>query len=179
MDIQVHARTRQIKKLSLKLFKILTLFRYLLYMGWPAIIFVAIFLDEGTLKIGESELLIEQVGQWMKFLVLTLFAFGLYLAIRITNNFRQLMSHFMQGDVFSKEAINNVRAGLLSGVMFFMLAIVHHLFGWGVAMANDSPIHISLGMDFLISLIFFGLMYTLLWALEIGRDLNEESEMTV
>jgi hypothetical protein len=27
--------------------------------------------------------------------------------------------------------------------------------------------------------LFFGLMYVLLWALEIGSDLNEESELTI
>lgn len=179
MDIQKHSRTEQIKKLSRKLFTFLTLFKYLLYMCWPLMIFIAFFFDKGTLKLGDVVFNIEEMVIWFKELVLLLYAIALYMAIRLTNSFRQIMKHFMAGHIFTKKAVLSVRSGLHAGLMFFIMIIVQKASGLALAMINNMPSYIELEIDFFIAISFFGLMYILLWALEIGCDLNEESEMTI
>lgn len=179
MDIQKHSRTEQIKKLSRKLFSFLTLFKYLLYLCWPFMVFLAFFFDEGTLKLGDYIFDIVQMGIWFKAFVLVLYAIGLYLAIRLTNSFRLLMKHFMSGRIFTHQAILSMRTALNTGLMFFIMMIVQKTCGLVLAIMNNMFFYIELEIDFLIAISFFGLMYILLWALEIGCDLNEESEMTI
>jgi len=50
---------------------------------------------------------------------------------------------------------------------------------WFYITTKSSPVDIPVNLDFIAALMFFGLMYVLLWALEIGCDLNEESELTI
>lgn len=50
---------------------------------------------------------------------------------------------------------------------------------WFYSATKSSPIMVPVNLDFIGALMFFGLMYVLLWALEIGCDLNEESELTI
>lgn len=179
MDIQAHERTAQIKRVSRWLFMILSAFKTLMHLGWLAIAWVAVFVDEGALTIGGHELLIEEMSLWLKLFILCLFAAGLILTIRITTHFRDLMKHFMQGDVFSLQAIGHVRAALNNGILWFVLALAQECFFWFLASANASTFDVSLGAEILLAVIFFSLIYTLLWTLEIGCDLNEESEMTI
>lgn len=179
MDIQLHSRTEQIKKLSQKLFIFLTLFKYLLYLCWPFMIFLAFFFDKGTLKLGDYIFDIEKMGIEFKIFTLSLYAIALYLAVRLTNSFRQLMKHFMAGQIFTNQSVLIMKKALNSGLMFFAMMIVQKTSGFMLAVYINKPIYFELEIDFLIAISFFGLMYISLWALEIGCDLNEESEMTI
>jgi hypothetical protein len=178
MDIQAHARTQQIKELSQCLYNALTGLRYLLFLGWPAILFLAFF-AEGELHVGESSLLIEKLGVFSKSLILFLFALGLILMLRINHHFRELMRHFTRGNVFSIHAITHVRGALKNGILFFALSLFQELAGWIYTLTNAPTFNISFTGDIIIAGIFFGLMYTLLWTFEIGCDLNEESDLTI
>lgn len=178
MDIQTHSRTRQIKQLSRYLFFVLTGFRYLLLLGWPAIIVVA-FLPSGSLSLGEALIPIESISLQFKWLILALYAVGLTIMLKINHHFRQLMKHFMQGHIFGPQAIASVRGALHSGIVFFLLSWLYALLGLIYDYSESAKLDISFATELVIAGIYFGLMYTLLWALEIGADLNEESEMTI
>ena len=178
MDIQTHSRTQQIKQLSRYLFIALTGFRYLLFLGWPAIAVVA-FIPSGSLYLGDALIPIESINLSFKGLILALYAAGLFIMLRISYHFRELMKQFMQGDIFGAEAIASVRGALHSGIVFFILSWLHALLGCIYDYSVNSTLDISFATEIVIACIYFGLMYTLLWALEIGADLNEESEMTI
>ncbi len=178
MDIQAHSRTQQIKQLSRYLFIVLTGFRYLLFLGWPAIAVVA-FLPSGSLFLGDALIPVESISLSFKWSILALYAAGLVVMLKINRHFRELMKQFMKGNIFGFQAINSVRGALHSGIVFFILSSVQALVGSVYNYSVNSKLDISFTTELVIACIYFGLMYTLLWALEIGCDLNEESEMTI
>lgn len=178
MDIQTHSRTRQIKQLSRYLSIALTGLRYLLFLGLPGLVIVA-FLPTGTLKIGNASVPLESTGFLLKAVILSLYACGLIIMIKMNHHFRTLMKQFIDGNIFGHEAIAQVRGALNSGIVFFVLSCVHALFGCIYNYSAGAPLDISFATEIVIACVFFGLMHTLLWALEIGCDLNEESEMTI
>jgi hypothetical protein len=51
--------------------------------------------------------------------------------------------------------------------------------GWVIQQSSSMRVNVNVDVSFIFALMFFGLMYVLLWALEIGSDLNEESELTI
>lgn len=178
MDIKKHARTHQIKKLSKYLFKMLQGMRFVLFLGWPAIFFFAFF-AEGMINIGEASILIETLDVFPKIFILAIFSTGLMLMLSINHHFKELMLHFSHGDVFSDEVIKHARGALKSGVFYFCLWIFQKIIGW-IFIETSSPIFdIPSIADFIIACTIFGMMYTLLWTLEIGNDLNQESEQTI
>lgn len=120
---------------------------------------------------------VEPMSLLTKTVVLVLFGSALFLMLQLNRYFRELMRHFTLGDVFSQAAITNVKHTLKSGVFLVVMAIVQHLVAWGCSHAPY--FHVALLWDLAVAGLFFGLMYTLLWALEIGVDLNEESEKTI
>ena len=71
------------------------------------------------------------------------------------------------------------RLSLKNGMLFFALSLLHKLFGWLHTLSTDPGFSIAFIGHTIIAGIFFGLMYTLLWTLEIGSDLNEESDLTI
>lgn len=178
MDIQTHSRTHQIKQLSRYLFIALTSIRYLLFLGLPGLVVVA-FLPAGTLKVGNASVPLESAGFLLKGVILSLYACGLIIMIKMNHHFRALMKQFIDGNIFGHEAIAQVRSALNSGIVFFVLSCVHALFGCLYNHSIGAPLDITFATEIVIAGVFFGLMHTLLWALEIGCDLNEESEMTV
>lgn len=178
MDIQKHARTQQIKRLSTYLYSLLTAIRYMLFLGWPALVYVA-FASKGTIQIGSSSLPLDTLNSLAKILIVTLFSAGLVLMLKLNHYFRELMRHFSLGDIFSISAIAQVKGALKMGILFFILSVIQELFSRFYILSNTSEFNISLGAYIIIATIFFGLMYTLLWALEIGCDLNEESNLTI
>lgn len=179
MDIQTHERTKQIRNISRWLFVLLSIVKYGLHLFWLAVIWIAVFVDQGSLVVGGHEVFIENISLQVKYFILCLFSAALILWIRIATNFRDLMKHFMAGDVFSVQAISHVRAGLNNGILWFVLTLMQKCFFWYLASANAATFDFSLGKEVFIATLFFGLMYTLLWTLEIGCDLNEESEKTI
>lgn len=109
----------------------------------------------------------------------TLLAMLLYILL----HFQKLIDCFYDGEIFNKNAISNARKAfemnlylnyLMLGTQVLCIALVwshsdaENLKRLGYLMANF--------MSFMISLAFFSLI---LWALEIGTDINEEAELTI
>jgi hypothetical protein len=107
----------------------------------------------------------------------------LAMLIYILLHFQKLIDCFHAGEIFNKLAVSNARKAfkmniyvnfLILGMQALCIALVwshldaENLKRLGNFMAN--------ALSFLISLAFFSLI---LWALEIGTDLNEEAELTI
>ncbi len=178
MDIQTHSRTQQIKRLSRHLYGALSALRYLLHLGWLGIAIV-VFIPQGTLVVGDTAIPVGKDDYLLKGLILPLYALGLALMIKLNHHFRDLMKQYMKGHIFSDQAISSVKGALNTGIAFVLLSWVHVLTAAIYSYSSGAPLDFSFTTEILIALIYFGLMYTLLWALEIGRDLNEESEKTI
>jgi hypothetical protein len=107
----------------------------------------------------------------------------LSMLIYILLHFQKLIDCFHAGEIFNKLAVTNARKAfkmnlyinfLMLGTQALCIVLVwsnfdaENLKRLGYLMANS--------LSFLISLAFFSLI---LWALEIGTDLNEEAELTI
>lgn len=178
MDIQMHSRTQQITRLSRHLYTALNGIRYILYLGWPGIVFLAIF-AEGHLSMGDSEVFVAKDNYLLKGLILPLYAIALVIMLRINREFRGLMKQYMKGHIFSDEAICHVKNALKTGIAYIVIYLLQALMGIVYNNSMGAPFEFSFAKEIIIPSVFFGLMFTLLWALEIGRDLNEESEGTI
>ncbi len=107
----------------------------------------------------------------------------LSMLIYILLHFQKLIDCFHAGEIFNKHAVSNARKAfkmnlyvnfLILGTQAVCIVLVwshldaENLKRLGYLMANS--------LSFLFSLAFFSLI---LWALEIGTDLNEEAELTI
>jgi hypothetical protein len=102
-----------------------------------------------------------------------------------------LIGHFHKGEVFNKAAIVHARKALFYALISWGGSLILEVAFWLYKVLFTQPIlklngaDVAFRLDFnidgeiFIGIICFGLMYLLLWALEIGHDLNEESELTV
>lgn len=179
MNVQQHERIARIKQISGYLYVCLTWARYLLWLMWP-LLAVLFFLGNkvnftiGAMQINEVELTLP-----LRLLLVAVASVFLLLALKLIHHFRALIKHFAEGDIFNKNAIDHARKALLNGLVIYGLHVGSALASWLYNAANTSPISVVVNADFIVALMFFGLMYVLLWALEIGCDLNEESELTI
>ncbi len=178
MDIQVHTRTQQIKHLSRYLYTALNGLRYLFYLGWPGIVFIAVF-SEGHLPMGETKVFVAKNDYFLKGLILPTYAIALIIMLKINREFRCLMRQYMKGQIFSDEAIGYVKAALKAVIAYILMYLLQALIGLIYNSTIGVAVEFSLIKEIVIPMILIGLMFTLLWALEIGRDLNEESEGTI
>ncbi len=181
MNIQQHARIARIKQFSRYLYLALSGLRYVLWGLWP--LFVAAMMFGNKLQINMGEMHMNDVEPSLLqrvLLVVGLSAF-MFVAIKITFHFRELIRHFSEGDIFNKVAIDHARKALFNGLMLYGLYVLTVLGSWGWVIQQSSSMSVNVNVDvsFIFALMFFGLMYVLLWALEIGSDLNEESELTI
>ena len=181
MNVQRHERIAQIKQFSRYLYVCLTWIRYFLWVTWPLMAAVIIFsfgskanITLGNVRVDDVELTIAQ-----RVLLVAFVSAFFFLALQLANHFRELIRYFSEGDIFNKQAIDHARKALLSGLIMYGLYLCASLGGWVYTVMQSSPISVSMNGDFIFGLMFFGLMYVLLWALEIGCDLNEESELTI
>lgn len=180
MNIQQHERISRIKKLSRYLHLSLTCIFYLFGVAW---LLIVIFILVGTT--GESKFFgdipIKNVDlTYLQRIILAMyFSFWQFFTLKLVYHFRELIRHFADGDVFNNKAIEHARKTLLNGVVIYGAYLGILLFNWVFTYIKQPPIHVSINSDYILGFMFFGLMYVLLWALEIGRDLNEESELTI
>jgi hypothetical protein len=184
MNIQQHERITRIKKLSRCLYLVLTGLQYLILVLWPLMVFFAVTGTHGELTfIGGVSLDAADLTYLQRGLIAAFLSVFFFLTIKVTYHFRQLISHFARGDIFNKNAIEHARKALLHALLFYGFSFVSALIEWVyfyiADQAVDKHIPVIINGDLLTGLIFFGLMYILLWALEIGCDLNEESELTI
>lgn len=179
MDIQQHSQTAKIKQLSALLFQFLSVIRILLYLGWAGILLVLLLVDEGTFVVGGYFIEIQAEAWTLKLGILVLFAVGLVLLIRIVQTFRRLMHYFRHGEIFNVKAIEQVKFAIHNALMFVALNLTMKFIGWYLSSDDVVSLLWSLVSSALVIGVFFGVISTLLWALQIGCDLNEESEMTI
>lgn len=179
MNVQQHKRIERIKQFSRYLYVGLTWMRYLLWVMWPLMTMVFLFGQKGTLKIGGVQIDDVELSIVQRSLIIISISAFMFLALKLINHFRELIRHFSDGDIFNKQAIDHARKALLNGLIMYGVYLATLLGSWVYAVANNFPGVVSFETDFIFWLMFFGLMYVLLWALEIGCDLNEESELTI
>ena len=188
MNVQQHERIVQIKKLSGYMHTALRCLVYLLWLLW-FIVAVTIFAgDKLTLTLGKTPILLDEMTYLHRFFALLIISVMALLCIKIASHFRDLMHYFRQGEIFNRAAIAHARKALLSALVLWGMTLAVQLSHWLYALikifflpSGGEVVNVNFTVDgniFLV-LIFFGLMYLLLWALEIGRDLNEESELTI
>lgn len=152
----------------------------MLYLGWLLIVLIAGEVMIGNfIFLGEEQLNMVLFGWPTKLFVVMLFSLGLVLLIRMSSAFRDLMQHFMNGDIFSLAAVTHVKRALFTGMFLLSLYTVQRCAGWYLNGVDIGMFVLDMSIDVIVALAFFGAMYTLLWTLEIGCDLNDESEMTI
>lgn len=180
MNVQQHARIARIKQFSRYLYVCLTWMRYLLMVMWPLmVIFVVVssrgqFTFLGGVPIDAVDVtLLQRIG------VAIFLSVFFFLTLQLVFHFRELIRHFSNGDIFNKKAIDHARKALWYGLLIYGSYVASLAVNWFYNVTKSSPVNIQVNLDFILVLMFFGLMYILLWALEIGCDLNEESELTI
>lgn len=198
MNVQQHARIAQIKQFSGYLYVCLTWIRYFLLLAWPAIvIFILGGMIFGDGIKADDEALLRRVVFAVFFSVFI--SALLFLVLQLCFHFRELIRYFSNGHIFNKGAIYSARKALLyaltlygfcvaKGIIFqAFFQLLYSAFALpplDFPLFDLSPLNFSLGIfltsfDFMCTIILFSFMYILLWALEIGCDLNEESELTI
>lgn len=179
MNVQQHERIARIKKVSGYLYVCLTWIRGFLWLMWPVIAIVFLFGDKVRLSVGVVDINDVELTIAQRILMVAIVSVFLFLALKLTHHFRELIRHFSGGDIFNKQAIDHARKALMNGMVIYGLYLCTLLGSWLYSATQTSPLSVSLDGNFIMALMFFGLMYVLLWALEIGCDLNEESELTI
>lgn len=179
MNVQQHERIARIKRISGYLYVCLTWIRGLLWVMWPLMAMVFLFGGKATLKIGLVQIEDVELSIAQRMLIVAVVSAFIFLALKLVYHFRELIQHFSAGDIFNKKAIDHARKALLNGMVIYGLYLSTLLASWIYIATQNSQTMVSINADFILVLMFFGLMYVLLWALEIGCDLNEESELTI
>lgn len=180
MNVQQHERIARIKQLSHYLYLCLTGIYYLLQVLCPlAVIFALVsvggkFTFMGVVSINNTELFFLQ-----RLIIAIVMSIIFFLILKLTHHFRELIRHFANGDIFNKKAIEHARKALMNGLVIYGVYLSGMFAGWVYTFIKYPSILISINGGFIVGFIFFGLMYVLLWALEIGCDINEESELTI
>ena len=185
MNVQRHQRIEQIKKLSEYLRRVLTLAGYFLWLGWPMALLIPFFHSDdpimlhGNIAFKYHELpLTQRLALSAGFCVLLLLT---QYAVRYA---RDLMEHFSEGEIFNRSALDTARKAIhfgmaaLAGDVLADMFVAGYLFFMGNGL-SVSTLFSDLCGSLINGFLFFGLMFVLLWALEIGMDLNEESELTI
>lgn len=179
MNIQQHERIARIKQISSYLYLCLTWMRYLLWLVWPLIAVIFFIGDKVNFTVGAMQIDDVELTLTLRLIIVTTAALFLFLALKLIHHFRGLIKHFAKGDIFNKNAIDHARKALLNGLVIYGLYVSSALVSWLYVAAQTTKVSAEINVNFILALMFFGLMYVLLWALEIGCDLNEESELTI
>ncbi|MFZ6819746.1 hypothetical protein [Undibacterium sp. Ji22W] len=108
---------------------------------------------------------------------------GLYMATYIIFYFHGLIECFYEGEIFNKVAVNHARKAYKMNLYLAYFAYGCQLLAIGAAYYAGSS-NIGLRIDNLVTnilmfLIELGFLSLMLWALEIGTNLNEEAELTI
>lgn len=179
MDIQQHERIARIKQISGYLYVGLTWARYLFWVMCPLIVGVVLFGSNGTLILGDVQTAVTELSVAQRGLLLAVVAVVLFFLLNVIHHFRGLMRYFSAGDIFNEKAIDHARKALHYSLGFFLAHIAGSIAMSAYLYIGAQDFQISLDGNYIFGLLVFGLMFVLLWALEIGRDLNEESELTI
>jgi hypothetical protein len=181
MNVHRHERIEQIKKLSEYLRRALTLLGYLLWLAWPMLLLLPIFHGEGTLKIGENlSFTYHELTLMQRIACSAVFAVVVLLSQFSVRYARDLMAHFSEGEIFNRNALQTARKAIHFGIAMLAIDVLFDLTGAVYRVFSGGELHLFVLLNTLFNgFLFFGLMYVLLWAFEIGTDLNDESELTI
>jgi Protein of unknown function (DUF2975) len=183
MNIQQHVRTARIKKLSHYLYVVLTAIQILLIVILIGIAMNTVFGTSAKVNVNISLYGLNfnpaDLSLLQRILIVLHMSLGSFFLLKLLHHFRELIRAFSLGDIFNKKAIAHARHALRYGLMGYGFYWLSVLAVWIYLSKTQEPIHVSINGNLMLGLIFFGVMYILLWALEIGADLNEESELTI
>lgn len=200
MQLERHTRIARIKKVSVYLGKILTFSFFFMFLADFGVPLFFVFIPTGP--VGLSELMTTLGGSsanemaaaafsliaqglsisfklgFCVYMVLSLFLFQLAIF-----HLRNLMAFYSSGEIFNKAAIIQAKKALFASVglivfhkfveWFFFVFFLFHTKN-GNTEGLEPLIEDSLG-----KLVFIGFLFISVWALEIGSDLNQESELTI
>jgi hypothetical protein len=178
VNIRQHERIAQIKKLSRYLYLILTGIQYVLWVLCPLALFSLWAGTEGVIHL-DRPINVANLSILQRCLMTVIVAGVLLLLLNVIHHLRQLILYFANGDIFHKRAVDHARKALQTALIIYGLYVLSSLAMWTYINITHQSFHVSFNGKFVFGLIIFCLMYILLWALEIGRDLNEESELTI
>lgn len=187
MNLQQHERIAQIKKLSGYMHTALRCLVSLMWLLWLIVAITILTVDNLTLTLAKTPILLDEMTYMHRFVALLIISVVTFLCIKIARHFRDLMHYFRRGEIFNSAAIAHARKALFNALLLWGMMLATELSHWLYALikiflSGDGRVvnvHFTLDGSIFLGLIFFGLMYLLLWALEIGRDLNEEPELTI
>ena len=179
MDIQQHERITRIKTLSRYLYWALTGIQYLLLLLLPLVIGWLWFGSKGAITLPNHSVNTESLSHLQRCLFMIPITLLFLALLKVTYHLRQLIWHFSSGNIFNKPAIAHARKALNYALAIYGIFILATVATWIYLYTQNNYFRVNVSGDFIFGIIIFGLMYVLLWALEIGCDLNEESELTI
>lgn len=179
MNIQQHARITRIKTLSRYLYWGLTGIHYLLWALLPLTLSWLWFGVPGMITLFDRSIDSASLSLVQRCLVMVPVVLFLLMLLKVTYHLRQLILHFVRGDIFNKTATTHARKALHYALVTYGVFVCSTVATWIYLYVTHHYFSVTLNGDFIFGLVIFGFMYVLLWALEIGCDLNEESELTI
>lgn len=179
MNIQQHVRIARIKQFSRYLYLALSGVRYVLWVLWPLLVVAMVLGNKMHINVGEMHMKDVEPSLLQRVLLVGAVSAFMFVAIKIVFHFRELIRHFSEGDIFNKAAIDHARKALFNGLVIYGLYLLVLIGSWVWVVQHSAGVSVNVDVSFIFALMLFGLMYIFLWALEIGSDLNEESELTI
>jgi hypothetical protein len=181
MNIQQHERIARIKQVSRSLSLFLTAMRYLFWGLWPLAVIVALFVDaSGTIKyMGDIQVKLVDLSFPQRIVLAIFISVFFFFGLRIIYYCRELTRHFANGDIFNKKAVAHARKALFNALVIYGVQLSCVLAHWGNSHMKNPAEPVVIDLTYVFALMLFGLIYVLLWVIEIGCDLNEESELTI
>jgi hypothetical protein len=160
MELCSHPRIGRIKKTSRYLERILSWSGRLLWLGWPLLLAYAFA--------GRQWMLLAPGAVWI-------------VLLQAANRFaRQLMERFSQGDIFSARTVAIARKAVRYGIAIKVLGLAIR-YAAVVATIGSQPADAwdDVPFDIVDAMLVIGAACLMLWTLEIGSDLHEESALTI
>lgn len=201
MNVQQHARIAQIKKLGGYMYTALRWVANLSLLIWAFVVLKYQFplvMIASEIFAGFSFNIHSYPFYVVGVFALVFGSLNAYFILKVIRHLRDVMKSFQLGEIFNGATISHARCAAknalfvwgidllyrFTSLTFFSVYPSSSTVGQGEAVpALDISGAIGLGLGFgsriFYGLMFFGLIYLFVWALEIGRDLNEESELTI
>lgn len=176
MNIQRHERIKQISKLSGYLRASLKFFEILIWMAFPIIVTFFLETNHMALKIGDQLAAPGDVTSPQRLYMVAVVSIKILLTLMAVRYTRRLMEAFSEGKVFDVAAIRIARKAVNSVLALFALQILFEVGGSIYTGKIEVP---GPALTVFYGFLMFGLLQIMLWALEVGRDLRDESELTI
>lgn len=179
MNIQQHERIIRIKTLSRYLYLALTGIQCVIWLMLPLTMGWLWFGTEGVITLFDHAVDSASLPFLQRCFVMAFIALFLLLLLKVVYHLRQLILHFASGNIFNKVATAHARKALHFALVTYGFLFLSSIATWIYIYITNDYFRVTVKGDYIFGIIIFGLMYVLLWALEIGCDLNEESELTI